>query len=708
MPVRARFRPHPRGFGFLNAVAPDGITPATFSAEDPSGAAREFDSLFVPPPLAGLMVADDLVDAEVEVDQKGASATEVTLVDRPRRMLVGTVQRGPGRLVLEPDHGIGTGWIDLAETVTARVGQAVGRQIVVLCGDAEDGAPIGRALVAGPHVVGSPAAIRASAAVVTLGRAAPSLVPGGAAGAGLDPAAATTTHTRVVGQVAGGGRGAAAGLSFDGPIPGGDLEPVDRRDEPCVTIDDAATRDLDDAVHAAWDGGSEGPVDIVVHIADAAAAVGLGSEADRYARTVATTAYLRVGGNAPMLDPLWSEDALSLLPEEDRWALSVRFRVTPDGAITDVGVEHSLIRSVARLTYAALDDWLGGDRSAVTMQSGGAPVVPDLVDAAVEAARRLGVERDARTTFEALFASAEVDPDVVEGKLSVVPAEPHADAYRLVERLMVAANETVASWLVGRGVPALYRAHTGLDPERADRLRAAVALAGASVPSLEAAAGPEGTSAEDDTVAAELLAEIDRLGAEGRDADRDLLVAVATGSTARASYDPDPAHHRGLAAEAYCHFTSPIRRYADLVIHRQVRATLAGEPPPHDVAELAGLAPWLDARAGAVNHLAARERGDLWARLLDRGYLDGPEEAVVTGLTQNGLRIRLPRLGLGGFVTAEKALGLPRGERGSLEVDEHGLTTTSGPWRVGSTVKVRFVRLDDTNRPVFLLGDGPG
>lgn len=699
MPVRARFRPHPRGFGFLNAVGSDGTTPTTFEALDASGAAREFDSAFVPPPVARGLIADDLVDATVEADEKGASVTEVALVDRPRRMLVGTVHRGPGRLVLEPDHAIGTGWVDLAEPVAAKVSQAVGRQIVVLCADAEDGAPVGRALVAGPHVVGSPSAIRANAAVVTLGRAAPSLVPGGPAAAGLDPVAATTTHTRLVGHLAGGGRGAAAGLSFEGPIPGRDLEPVDRRDEPCVTIDDAATRDLDDAVHAAWDGGEESPVQVVVHIADAAAAVGVGSEADRYARTVATTAYLRVGGNAPMLDPLWSEDALSLLPQEDRWALSVRFAVLPDGSIQNATIEHSLIRSTARVTYVALDDWLRGDRSSVVAQTGGAPVVPDLVDAAVEAARRLGVERDARTTFEALFASAEVDPDVVDGKLTVVPAEPHADAYRLVERLMVAANETVASWLVERGVPALYRAHSGLDPERADRLRAAVELAGETVPALDV------EDADQDEVAGQLLSAIDRLDEEGRVADRDLLVAVATGSTARASYDPDPAHHRGLAAEAYCHFTSPIRRYADLVIHRQLRAALAGEAPPHDVDELAGLAVWLDARAGAVNHLSARERGDLWSRLLDRGYLDGPEEAVVTGLTANGLRIRIPRLGLGGFVTAEKALGLPRGERGSLEVDEHGLTTTSGPWRVGARVKVRFVRLDDTGRPVFLIGD---
>ncbi|MEX0706127.1 MAG: hypothetical protein WD041_05860, partial [Nitriliruptoraceae bacterium] len=111
---------------------------------------------------------------------------------------------------------------------------------------------------------------------------------------------------------------------------------------------------------------------------------------------------------------------------------------------------------------------------------------------------------------------------------------------------------------------------------------------------------------------------------------------------------------------------------------------------------------------GAVSFLQARERGDLWSQLLDRGFLEGPEPATVTDVTVNGLRIRLPRIGVGGFVTAERALGLPDRERGSLVVDDHGLTTTSGPWRVGARVQARFVGLDDTGRANWRLGEDPG
>ncbi len=702
MPTRARFRPHPRGFGFATPVAADQLSESVVTVQDDAGASSEVDRIFVPPPVCKGLLADDLVDVEVVLDEKGASATRVTVVSRPRRMLVGVVQQGPGRLVIEPDPALGTGWVRLEPAAAEKLQLALGRQAVVLIGDGEDGAPTGRAVVAGPHVVGSPQAIRAAAVVVALGRAAPDLVPGGPAAAGLDPAEAATTHTRIVGLLAGGSRGGAAGLDPAGPVPGVEAPWAERRDEPCVTVDSLSSRDLDDAVAASWDGGSASDVHVAVHIADVARAIGVGSPADRYARVLASSAYLHVGESAPMLDPVLSEGALSLLPGQDRWAISVRFDVRPDGAIGNVSVEAAAIRSIAKLSYEALEAWLEGDPSAIELEAGSEGTsATEVLRAAVEASRRLGAERDARVTFEELFEDAEVEPAVVDGKLTTVHATPHAAAYRQVERLMVAANESVAGWLLAREVPALYRAHVGLDPQRTERLRAAVALAGANVPALGDPA------AEVEEVIGQFIAEIDRLDAAGQHADRDLLVSVAASSTARATYDPDPSAHTGLAAAAYTHFTSPIRRYADLVVHRQIRSALADEPPLHAAEELRALAGWLDARAGAVGHLQARERADLWSRLLDRGILPDAEPAVVTGVTVNGLRIRLPRLGVSGFVTAERALDLPPRQRGTLVVDEAGLTTTSGPWRVGGRVMVRFAGLDATGRANWRLGPTP-
>ncbi len=698
MTVRARFRPHRRGFGFLTPMADDGVTAITTPVPAGDGTTTNTDRVFVPPALARRLVADDLVDATVSLGEKGAVADEVALVQRLRRLMVGTVERRRGDLIIAPEGGLCSGWVAVEEKLQSRLGGHVGQQVVVLAGAGEADAPLAQALVAGPEPVGTPDAVRARAVVLVLGGVAPALIPGGAQAVGLDPSAADTIHLRLMGQLAGGRRGAAADLDRHGPVPGAGLDPVDRRDEPSVTVDAPSSRELDDAVTARWDGDPASPVEVAVHITDVAAVVGSGSDADRYARTVAATAYLVSASSAPMLDPAISEGTRSLLPGQDRPALSVRFQVPSDGTVADVRVELAHVRSYARLTYSAVESWLAGDPKPLRTHAGTqSDAVEPVVTHALEAARRLGVERDARTTLETLFEQAELAPAVVDGDMTLALAEPHAHAYRLIERVMVAANEAVGGWLVDRGMPALYRAHEGIDPGQHERLNAAAELAGASVPALDAEHG------DPDRVAGQLLAEIDRLAAEGREADRDLLIAAVTSSTARATYDPDPSRHRGLGSVAYCHFTSPLRRYADLVVHRQVRAALAGEPPPHDVDELSALSSWLVARAGALGRLEARERADLWARLLERGELAGRESATVTGITGAGLRIRLPRLGLSGFVTAEQALAVEDGQRATLSTDEHGLTTSSGPWRVGSQVDVVFAGLDDVGRATWRL-----
>lgn len=694
--VRARFRPHARGFGFATVVGDDGVTPAPVQLRDDDGAVTTVDSVFVPPPLiSGRLLSDDLVSVEAVLDDKGATAMDVTLVERPRQMVVGRLQQGAGTPVLDLDPSVGAGWMDLGSAVTPQLRLATGRQAVVLIATDEEGAPVGRALVAGPHVVGSPSAVRARTAVAALGGAAPTLVPGGAVAAGLDPAGAALTHTRVVGLVATGARGAASGLDVAGTLPGAGLVRIDRSGEPAVTIDDAGTRDVDDAVTAAWDGQPTSTVAVSVHIADVAGTVGVDSPADTYARTVATTVYPVTGDSVPMLDPALSEDALSLLPGVDRPALSVSYEVDPTGALLEVAVEACTVRSDAKLSYATVQAWLDGDAAGVRREAPDADhgAVDGVLDAAAEAARRLGVARDARATIEELFTDPELEPIVVDGRLRTREAEPHAQAYRLIERLMVAANESVAAWLQAMEVPALFRSHVGLDPERLDRLEAAAELAGATLPSLRT---------DPQAALVELLGEVDRLDQQGLEESRDLLVAVAAGSVARASYTAQATQHQALAASAYTHFTSPIRRYADLVVHRQIRATLAGEPLPHAEADLAGLARWLDVRAGAVSRFQARERAELWDVLLDRGVLDGPEPGVVTAISANGLTVRLPRLSWTGFVTAERALGVEG--RASLDVDEHRLTTTSGPWRVGARVPVRVLGLDPSGRITLRLG----
>lgn len=716
--IRGRFRAHRRGYGFVTPVADDGLTPVTCQLEAAEGSAT-VERVFVPPRLVRSLISDDLVRAKVSQDAQGATAHQVTALERPRRILPGTIRRRRGALVLEATPELTPARIPISASMEETIRRNVDEVAVVLVDAPGTDQPTAQALVAGPFAADSADAVRAETVAAVLGRAAPALISGGASSAGLDPAEAETTHLRLVGQLAGGRRGAAAGLDRAGPVPGSEIHPVDRSQQPCLTIDAASARDLDDAIAASWDGAADSPVVVSVHIADAAGSVGMGSAADRYARTVAATTYLASGASAPMLDPALSEQELSLRADVDRRVLTVRYGVAPDGALIDPQLELATVRSRARLTYATVEQWLRGDHANLRRLAGdGAGEAETVLESAIEAARRLGIHRAGRTSLEELFASAELVPSVVDGELTAVPAEPHAQAYQLIEQLMVAANIAVGRWLVERNVPALYRVHEGIDAQRLARVRTAAALTGAVVPALggdaapeqPSAAGPDGhravaaTDAVDtEQVIAELLGEVVRFEQEGRDADRDLLVSAATGASARATYESDPASHRGLAAAAYTHSTSPLRRYADLVVHRQVRATLAGQPPPYAAEDLRALAGWLDARSGALARLEARERTELWALLLDRGWLAGPEPATVTAISRAGLTVRLPRLGLTGFVTAEDALGLPGDERATLTATDRGLATTSGPWRVGSRVHVHYAGRDDRGRPSWRL-----
>jgi ribonuclease R len=694
--VTGRFQPHPRGFGFVDLDAP--------AVAGPDG--REVDSLFVPPDLARGWLAGDVVTAVAEADdQNRMNAVQLALVTRPRRFVVGRVATFAGRTMVRLDPRIGSGQLDVADTLAPKLARADGRQVVATVTSGPDGTAVCGALVTGPEPDSAPSALRARAVVIAHGGATPDSIPGGPEAAGLPATEVLGFALRATGHLAAGNPGLAAGLAADvGPVPGVELPLHDRRDHVAITIDADTTRDLDDAVSASWNGQPDHPVEIAVHIADVAGTVGIGSPADHYAATMATTTYFVAGGNAPMLDPALSEGELSLLPNEPRRVVTVWLSVAPDGSVSEPTIETAWIEPAARLSYAAVDAYLGttdphdlalgahGPHGAVV---GVLKDVTATLDAVIEASRRLGVERDGRDTLDTLFSDAVLEAAVVDGKIRAVPADPHPAAQRVVERMMVAANEAVAGWAAQRDLPLLYRHHVGFDPDRLHRLHAAAASVGAD---LTPADGEELDPAD-------VLRLVDRLTAEGRDAAAAVVATAATGVVARASYSAEPARHGGLAAGLYTHFTSPIRRYADLIVHRQVRAALADEPLPYDRDQLARLGTWLDARAGAAGYAQALERNALWAVLLQRTAVTWPAEAIVTGLSPAGLRVRLVEPGIMGFVAAGKALGAAPRDRAALELDEHEIATVDGRFRLGQRLAVRLDRVDDLGRAELVPAD---
>ncbi|MGI9018221.1 MAG: RNB domain-containing ribonuclease [Euzebya sp.] len=694
MQVTGRFTPHPRGFAFVEPpLTAAGTAPVVM---DDAGQTHRVDSAFVPPDAARGWIADDTVTAQLEVDDRGRlNVTSMALVSRQRRFVVGVLQPFAGQMVLQPDARLGHGELPMSTDMSVKLLRSEGKQIVATLAPSGKGTCV--ALVAGPLPTFSPSAVRARSVVIAHGGATPDSIPGGPEAVGLPAVETNTNVLRTTGRMAAGQAGLAAGLSSDdGPVPGPSAPLEDRRGEIQVTIDSDSSMDLDDALSGAWSGQAQDPVLIKVHIADVAGSIGIDSPADRYARTMAATAYFTAGPNAAMLDPELSEGALSLLPQQDRRAVTVQMLVAPDGSVTGIDLGLSWIRPAARLSYAAVEGYLA-DPGPLALSRGahgpnGAdpedlPHVLVAVMALAEASRRLGAERDARDTLEDLFTDADLEAAVIDGKIRAVHADPHPGAQRVVERLMVAANEAVASWASTQGLPLLYRGHVGFAPERLPRLLAAADALG------EPFADPDNIQTTD------LIALVERLQEAGRYDAASALATVATGVVARAGYTALPVSHDALGSGAYTHFTSPLRRYADLVVHRQLRAALAGETPPYDTAALTALATWLDARSGAAGHAQALERNALWAVLLDRKALSFPTPGTIVGLSKAGLRVRMTVPGLVGFMSAARALGLPPKQKAALELDPTELSTVDGQFTLGGSIKVRLDRLDELGRP---------
>ena len=402
-----------------------------------------------------------------------------------------------------------------------------------------------------------------------------------------------------------------------------DLRRRDLRELVTFTIDPASARDFDDAISAEL--AADGNVRVWVHIADVAAHVPEGSPLDREARRRATSVYVP-GAVEPMLPHALSSEACSLAPGVERAAVTVELLLREDEVLS-AAFYRSLIRSDARLDYEQVDRIFAGEE----------PPGPSW-QASLEAARRAAHALQAkRERSGALVLDSEEPEFSFDESGDVVAVRPvvQTEAHRLIEHLMITANEAVASLLHKRGVPCLYRVHERPEPASVERLAAQLASLEVPTPPL-----PEPLSGSQ---AAELLGTISRLvddhvrrSGHGRIA----LTSLVLRSLKQAYYSPQNLGHAGLHSAAYCHFTSPIRRYPDIVCHRALLSAIgAGEQAPR-AGELVELGVWSSERERQAMML---ERGaDDVARCfaLERVLYDGgPEmrfDGEITGLISAG------------------------------------------------------------------------
>lgn len=421
-------------------------------------------------------------------------------------------------------------------------------------------------------------------------------------------------------------------------------DPGERRDLrhlPTITIDGDDAKDFDDAITVER---TDDGYRVWVHIADVSLYVEPGGAIDRQAAFRGNSVYLP-GSVAPMLPHRLSSDVCSLRPREERAAVTVEMELAESGEVLRAVAYRSLIMSDARLTYAGVDAFLRGEDEVEHAE---------LVRDAFALSRRLKTRAAVRGKLE--LGGREPEYEVGEDGVPVAARVRRSTPARdLIEELMVLANEAVAKMLRRKGT-GVFRVHERPDAEDMETLAERLAAIG-----LQAEPTPE------------------NLGTIAQMAKNDAVGYLILRSLPRAFYSANPSGHFGLALEDYTHFTSPIRRYADLLVHR---ALLGDELPP----DLAGVAAHVSEREyrSTVCERTADEYTLMW---LMRDRIGDELEGTVVSTAAFGLFVEL-ETGATGLVHVSKLPGWwglePSGV--VLSNDEIGAS-----YRVGDRVLVELL-----------------
>jgi ribonuclease R len=454
---------------------------------------------------------------------------------------------------------------------------------------------------------------------------------------------------------------------------------VDRRDVHVFTIDPADAKDHDDALSIRalesdrWEVG--------IHIADVSHFVSAGDAVDLEALKRGTSVYL-VDRVLPMLPEVLSSDACSLLPGVDRFAVSIFAVVNSAGDVGDTRFERTEIRSRHKLSYEKAQEVLEGTSS---------------LDQPTELALR-----DLRTVSRALRKSRErrgaLDFDLPEARVvlgeggrpvDIQPVE-RLESHRLVEDFMLLANEIAAAEATQHGIPVLYRVHEPPPADRISYLRRFLSRLGHSMPKGDI--GPK---------ALQRALEWSR----GR-AEEALVSTLVLRSMSRARYDVRNLGHFGLASRGYTHFTSPIRRYPDLLLHQVLtRSLIDGEAIPRSWGgeDLKATAEHCSVRERTAEH-AERESVDLKKAEYMQRHLGDDFVGTVSGITAFGLFVMLDEVFVDGLIHVSSMTE----DYYTFDVDRYTLVgeRSRRVFRLGDRLTVRISRVDKEERLIdFTLVD---
>ena len=400
----------------------------------------------------------------------------------------------------------------------------------------------------------------------------------------------------------------------------------DRRsllDLPLVTIDGESAKDFDDAVYAQP---NDAGWRVVVAIADVAHYVNAKSALDAQALLRGNSVYLpdRV---VPMLPEALSNGLCSLRPDEVRLAVVCDMQIAADGEITDFEFFEALIKSRMRLTYSQVQAYLDQNESDIVD-----PLVCESLDSLNGMLQARLQVRESRGALD--FASREASLELDGDKLVALHPVQRLQSHRLIEEAMIAANVCAAQFL--EDVGALYRVHESPQADRSEQVRQAFAAAGVRLEH----AGLSGKRIQ------EALAQL-----QSRE-DHWIFEILVLRCLPQAIYSPENKGHFGLALDRYMHFTSPIRRYADLVVHRAIKARLAGKRGKNVAGKPDELVAWgeqISATERRAEELGYRVEGWLKCEYVVP-RIDENFDGVVMGVTDFGLFVELDGLYVQGLL----------------------------------------------------------
>jgi ribonuclease R len=611
---------------------------------------RKGDDVFVPPPEAEKALDGDLVKLEIVPGRGGRTAGRIlAVVERRRRLLVGTYHANGARSFVVPEDAELGGHVPVPETSAAQDGEVVK---VALDPDAP------RLQGAVVEAIGKPGEPRVEVLKVAYARGFADVFPEPVAAEALE----TPDHVRTEDW-----RGRR------------DLTSL-----PLVTIDGEDARDFDDAVYVERLPSKKGKplFRLVVAIADVAHYVRPGTALDTEAGRRGTSAYFPMQV-LPMLPERLSNGICSLNPEVDRLCMVADLTIDAHGEPKSAEVYEGVMRSAARCTYNEVARVLAGERVPGRERFRPAfELMAELQEKLTGMRRRRGA-----IDFDLPEAKIVLADD---GQVQAIEKRPRNRAHRIVEEFMLAANEAVARWFGTRELPTLYRVHGTPDEDKLAAFLDLAATHGFEVP--EPPVGPQALN--------QLLEEL-KGHAQQRALNQLLLRAMM-----QAVYTPENIGHYGLAAEHYLHFTSPIRRYPDLVVHRLLKEEWAhrqgrgGRRTPEPALEEMAV---LSSERERAAMEAEREIASFYAALFMKDKVGEVLEGTISAVVEFGFFVELKRWFVEGLVRVEDL-------QGGFELDpvQHALVdvVTGRAFRVGDAVTVDLVNASPMRRRIELALHG--